>query len=103
MTFQLQTDKNPFQFHIIHIGMNALEKEAATRTKEEIESIRHVYLDLDHGGSEATEAIENSSVVPKPHYVLNSSPEKHQVVWKVEGMSLREAESLLHAMARERS
>src|SRR6266852_5193383 len=85
----------------IYIGMNPLKKDSATRTKEEIESIRHVYLDLDHGGSEALEAVENSSVVPKPNYVLNSSPEKHQVVWKVEGMNLEEAEGLLHAMARE--
>ena len=76
----------------IYIGMNPLKKDASTRTKEGIESIRHVYLDLDHGGPEALETIENSSVVPKPNYVLNSSPEKHQVVWKVEGMHLEEAE-----------
>src|SRR5579859_606920 len=74
----------------IYIGMNPLKKDAATRTKEDIESISHVYLDLDHGGPEALEAVENSSVVPKPNYVLNSSPEKHQVVWKVEGMHLEE-------------
>jgi hypothetical protein len=85
----------------IYIGMNPLKKDAATRTKEEIESIKHVYLDLDHGGAEALEAIENSSVVPKPNYVLNSSPEKHQVVWKIEGVNLEEAESLLHVLARE--
>src|SRR5258707_2544550 len=85
----------------IYIGMNPLKKDAATRTKEEIETIRHVYLDLDHGGAQALEAIENSSAVPKPNYILNSSPEKHQVVWKVEGMNLEEAEGLLHAMARE--
>src|SRR6202158_2691277 len=64
----------------IYIGMNPLKKDAATRTKEEIESIKHVYIDLDDGGSQALEAIENSSAVPKPNYVLNSSPEKHQVV-----------------------
>src|SRR5438445_8079669 len=74
----------------IYIGMNPLKKDASTRTKEEIESIRHVYLDLDHGGSEALEAIENSSVLPKPNYVLNSSPARHQVVWKVEGINLEE-------------
>ena len=85
----------------IYIGMNPLKKDASTRTKEDIKSIRHVYLDLDHGGPEALEAVENSSVVPKPNYVLNSSPEKYQVVWKVEGMNLEEAENLLHAMARE--
>jgi hypothetical protein len=85
----------------IYIGMNPLKRDAATRTKDDIDSIKHVYLDLDHGGPEALDAVENSSVVPKPNYVLNSSPEKHQVVWKVEGMNLEEAEGLLHAMARE--
>jgi len=85
----------------IYLGMNPLRKDAATRTKEDIASIRHVYLDLDHGGTESLEAVENSSVVPKPTYVLNSSPGKHQVVWKVEGMNLEEAEKLLQAMARE--
>jgi hypothetical protein len=43
MTFQLQIDKNSFQFHIIYIGMNPLKNDAATRTKEDIESIRHLY------------------------------------------------------------
>src|SRR6202030_4805017 len=47
------------------------------------------------------ESVENSSSVPKPNYVLTSSPAKFQVVWKVEGMNLEEAETLLHAMAHE--
>jgi hypothetical protein len=85
----------------IYIGMNPLKKDAWTRTKEDIESIKHVYIDLDHGGPEALDAIENSTIVPKPNYVLDSSPEKHQLVWRVEGMNLEEAEALLHAMARE--
>ena len=85
----------------IYIGMNPLRQDASTRTKEDIESIRHVYLDLDHGGPEALESLENSGALPKPNYVLTSSPGKFHVVWKVEGMSLEEAEGLLHAMARE--
>jgi len=85
----------------IYMGMNPLRHDASTRTKEDIESIRHVYLDLDHGGPEALKSVENSSVVPKPNYVLTSSPGKFQIAWKVEGMSLEEAEGLLHAMARE--
>jgi hypothetical protein len=85
----------------IYIGMNPLRKHALNRTKEDIKSIRHVYLDLDHGGQEALNSVENSSAVPKPNYVLTSSPGKFQIVWKVEGMGLREAEGLLHAMARE--
>jgi len=85
----------------IYIGMNPLRQDASTRTKEDIASIRHVYLDLDHGGPEAVQSLENSSAVPKPNYVLTSSPGKFQIVWKVEEMSLDEAERLLHAMARE--
>ncbi|PYV67363.1 MAG: hypothetical protein DMG97_27365 [Acidobacteria bacterium] len=60
----------------IYIGQNPLRKDASTRTKEDIESIRHVYLDLDHSGPEALESVENSSAVPKPNYVLTSSPGK---------------------------
>src|SRR5436853_5763584 len=85
----------------IYLGQNPLRKDVSTRTKEDIESIRHVYLNLDHGGPESLESVEHSSAVPKPNYVLTSSPAKFQVVWKVEGMSLDEAEGLLHAMARE--
>src|SRR5258705_7705687 len=37
----------------IYIGMNPLKKDASTRTKDDIESIKHVYIDLDRGGPEA--------------------------------------------------
>jgi RepB DNA-primase from phage plasmid len=85
----------------IYIGMNPLRQDASTRTKEDIASIRHVYLDLDQGGPEALSSVENSNTLPKPNHILTSSPGKFQVVWKVEGMSLDEAEGLLRAMARE--
>jgi hypothetical protein len=85
----------------IYIGMNPLLHDASTRTKEDIASIRHVYLDLDHGAPEALKSLENSNSLPTPNYVLTTSPGKFQIVWKVEGISLDEAEGLLHAMARE--
>jgi hypothetical protein len=85
----------------IYIGMNPLKPDAATRTKEEIDAIRHVYIDLDYGGEKALEAVHKSNLVPEPNFVLTSSPEKFQVVWKVEAMTLEEAEALLHALASE--
>jgi hypothetical protein len=85
----------------IYIGMNPLRQDASTRTKKDIVSIRHVYLDLDHDGQRALASVENSSTVPKPNYVMTSSPGKFQIVWKMEGISIDEAEGLLHAMARE--
>jgi RepB DNA-primase from phage plasmid len=68
----------------IYIGMNALQHHASTRTKEEIEKIGHVYLDLDHGGTAYLEALENSDLVPRPNYVLNTSPEKYTAEPRVE-------------------
>jgi RepB DNA-primase from phage plasmid len=85
----------------IYIGMNPLKHDAPTRTKNEIEAIRHVYIDLDYGGEKALTGIQKSSLVPKANFVLTSSPEKFQIVWRVEGLSLEEAEALLRALARE--
>jgi hypothetical protein len=85
----------------MYLGMNPLRDNASTRTKDDIERIRHVYVDLDHGGDAALEVLERSDLVPRPNYVLNTSPQKFQVIWKVEGMTVDEAEALNQAMVRE--
>ena len=85
----------------IYVGMNALKATAFTRTKHDVLAIRHLYADLDHDGSASLAAIEKSTLVPAPNYVLNTSPDKYQVIWRVEDIDLAQAESLLHAIARE--
>ena len=79
--------------------MNPIKDGAYNRTKENIKDIRHVYLDLDRKGDESLAAIRNSHDVPTPNFVLDTSPGKHQVVWKVSGFRQDEAESLLHNLA----
>jgi hypothetical protein len=83
----------------VFMGMNPIKDGAYARTKGNIKEIRHVYLDLDRKGDEALEAIRHSTEVPAPNYVLDTSPGKHQVVWKVSGFTQDEAESLLHNLA----
>ena len=85
----------------IYIGMNPLKPEAYTRTKDDIQTIKHVYLDLDHDGAKSLAAIEQSDRVPPPSYVLSTSPDKFQAIWKVEGFAQEQAETVLHALARE--
>jgi hypothetical protein len=85
----------------VYIGMNTLKRDAHTRTKDDIDQIRHVYLDIDHAGPAALEAIERTGSVPEPNYVLETSPEKFQVVWKVEGIAQDQAEAIQRAMVRE--
>ncbi|MGA7921035.1 MAG: DNA-primase RepB domain-containing protein [Candidatus Acidiferrales bacterium] len=83
----------------VFMGMNSIKDGAYSRTKENIKDIRHVYLDLDRNGDASLESIRDSVEVPAPNFVLDTSPGKHQVVWKVSGFSQDEAESLLHSLA----
>ena len=45
------------------------------------------------------QAIRTSGDVPPPNFVLDTSPGKHQVVWRVEGLDTSQAETLLRALA----
>lgn len=83
----------------VYISMNALSSQAQGRTKSDVDQIRHVYLDIDTGGRRALDAVLNRQDVPKPHHVLNTSPDKFQVVWRVSGFEKDQAEQLLHKMA----
>ena len=83
----------------VFIGMNPIKDGSHNRTKESIREIRHVYLDLDTNAPEALQSIRTSAEVPTPTFVLDTSPGKHQVVWKIEGVDQEQAESLLRALA----
>ena len=92
--------KNDREGFDVYVGMNALKPAARTRTKEDIHSIRHLYVDLDHDGTTSLASIQQSSLVPRPNYVLSTSPGKFQVIWRVEEVTQDQAECLLRAMAR---
>src|ERR1700730_7356084 len=85
----------------IYVGMNSLKRDAQSSTKENVEKIRHLYLDIDRRGPEAVKAVENSGLVPRPNYVFETSPGKFQVIWKVEDIPQDRAEALQRAMVRE--
>lgn len=92
--------KNEKESCDIYVGMNTLKPEARTRTKEDIQTIRHLYADIDHDGPAALAKIHQSNLVPSPNYTVNTSPDKFQVVWRVENISPEQAEVLQRAMAR---
>jgi hypothetical protein len=83
----------------IFIGMNPLKDGASNRTKDNIKEVRHVYLDLDDDARAALASIRDSLDAPAPSFVLDTSPNKHQVVWKIDGVDVEQAESLLHSLA----
>lgn len=85
----------------VYISMNALDESAHGRTKEEVAVIRHVFLDFDRNGTERVHALMNRQEMPEPNYLVNSSPGKWQVVWRVERFDKTEAERLQREMVRE--
>jgi hypothetical protein len=92
--------KNEREGFDVYVGMNPLKPDARTRTKEDILSIRHLYVDLDHDGAKSLASIEQSNLIPRPNYVLSTSPDKFQVIWRIEEIAQDQAEALLRAMAR---
>jgi hypothetical protein len=85
----------------VYLSMNALSKNATGRTKAEVETIRHLYLDFDDDGTAAVERLLARSNLPKPNYLINTSPDKWQVVWKVQGIGKEQAESFQRELSRQ--
>ena len=83
----------------IFVGMNPLKEDGHSRTKENVREIRHVYLDLDEDAGASLQAIRTTEDAPAPNFVLDTSRDKHQVVWRVDGLDQEQAESLLRSLA----
>jgi hypothetical protein len=83
----------------VFVGMNPIKDGAYRRTKESISDVRHLYLDLDRNAEQSLEMIRNSSEVPPPNFILDTSPGKHQVIWKVAQFNQADAESLLRNLS----
>lgn len=85
----------------VYVGMNTLKPGARSRTKDDIAAIRHIYLDFDRNGTAAVQSLVQREDLPEPNHLVNSSPGKWQVVWKVSGFQQDEAERLMHHLVRE--
>ncbi len=85
----------------VYISANALRPESTSRTRADVHHIRHVYLDIDHNGPAVVEKLLNDPRIPKANYLLNTSPGKFQMLWKVQNFSMAQAEALQRAMAAE--
>ncbi len=88
----------------IYIGMNPLQPGSRTRSKKDIQEVRRVYLDLDEDGpSKLKEALQDgfSGKLPSASYIINTSPDRYQLIWNVKPASFTpsEAESLMRGLA----
>ena len=85
----------------VYISMNTLKEGTHRRTKDDVDLIRHVYLDFDEQGTAAVEALLKRDDLPTPNYLINSSPDKWQVIWKIAGCSKDEAQEIERGLVRD--
>jgi hypothetical protein len=94
------SDKNAAGFDV-YLSANALKPDATGRTKSDVGTIRHIYLDFDAKGTEAVQALYKRPDLPVLSILVNTSPDKWQVVWQVEAFGPDEAENLQRMLARQ--
>jgi RepB DNA-primase from phage plasmid len=83
------------------LSMNALHEQARGRTREDVMTIRHLYLDFDQNGTAAVHQLRDREDIPEPNYLVNTSPDHWQVSWKVQGFGKEQAEEMMRGMVRE--
>jgi hypothetical protein len=83
----------------LYLTVNALVPGTHNREKRDVQTIRHLYLDVDRSGPEVLDRIMRAEHLPSPSTVIATSPGKLQVLWRVEGFSKDEAEAVVRRMA----
>jgi len=83
----------------VYAAANPLRSGSRRRTKENIASVRHLYIDIDCDGEARIAALRASDTVPTPTAILSTSPGKYQVIWRVDGFDFERQETMLKQLA----
>jgi hypothetical protein len=83
----------------VYVAANPLRSGSRKRTKDCIAEVRHLYLDIDVDGDHRIPALMASDAVPCPTVILSTSPDKYQVLWRVEGFDFDQQENILKLLA----
>ena len=83
----------------VYVAANPLRSRSRKRTKECIDNIRHLYLDIDEDGDARLAALRASDGLPVPSAILSTSHGKYQVLWRVEGFYFALQEETLKRLA----
>jgi hypothetical protein len=83
----------------VYVAANPLRSGSRKRTKDCIAEVRHLYLDIDVDGDNRIAMLMESEAVPTPTAILSTSPDKYQVLWRVEGFDFDQQENTLKLLA----
>src|SRR5688572_12586687 len=83
----------------VYLSVNAFAPGTRSRVKMNVQTVRHVFLDIDMDGKAVVDRIMTSPETPRPSAIIQSSEGKYQVLWRVDGFEKDEAEALTRNMA----
>jgi len=92
--------KNGQRFEVYYT-VNTLIPGARRRDKQDVHTIRHLFLDFDENGSAAVDNLRRRTDIPIPNYIVNTSPGKFQVIWRAADFTVSTSERLLQTLARD--
>ncbi len=76
----------------VYISVNATTPGRRSRTRDAIHAVRHVFLEA---------AIDGRADLPRPSYILHSSPNRVHVFWRATHFTIDLVEALQKQLARE--
>ncbi len=85
----------------VFVSVNAIRPQRKARTRDAISDIRHVFLDADKDGPSVLARIAARPDLPRPSFVIHSSPNRLHVLWRVSGFTKEGAEVLQKRLATE--
>ena len=87
----------------IYASANPLKPGSWKRGKKDVLEARWLYLDADENGDLVLGRIDADAAsgrIPAPTAVVNTSPGRYQVLWRIEPTETSKAEAMLRGMAR---
>lgn len=84
-----------------YVATNSIRPGVRARTKDSIGTVRHVFLETDGDGQQLLDAISARHDLPAPSYIIESSPNRFHVLWRVTGFTTEYVERLQKHLARE--
>ena len=85
----------------VFLSVNAIIAGRRSRTRDAIGAVRHVFLDADADGSAVLSRVEARTDLPRPSYVLHTSPDHVHIFWRVTGFDHSVVVRLQKQLARE--
>ena len=82
----------------VYLSVNPLLEGAMNRRKEDVEEVRHLFLDFDAKAPEAIVGMLQSGRVPRINEIIRTSPDKAQALWRVSDFTKDAAESMMKGL-----